>query len=320
MSNRYKGEEMTHHRLSSFLLSEGGLSVQYVRKIKQHVFHIETVNEKEYIVKAHANKKNVMQQWDFFRQVSNPHIVPFIFFPNGKRTISLQPFTWTLSPFIRGKKLRYAKASDRQEALETVQKFHAQASGIFIEKRLKRRLLFERWYDRLLSFQKTAHLFAENGYTALYKDIVITAEHFFKKNMRFPWKTMQQEAEQKGQWIHGDVASHNFIHTRKTTCLIDYDLLQASPHIFDFIQLGQRFLPFLNWDLSALISYHMVDEEAIPKWLCAIAIPSDVMREWMYFLPEATDDKLKTYLEEMEQDWEARKNFFRKTEKMVKSM
>src|SRR5690625_6671391 len=97
-----------------------------------------------------------------------------------------------------------------------------------------------------------------------------------KLEAKLSWEKDEKEARLNGEWVHGDVASHNFIQNEQTF-MIDFDLLRCGSQLYDYIQLGQRCLPHINWDIGDLLAYDMVSERDVRKWLSAIIMPSDVI-------------------------------------------
>lgn len=306
-----------YDRLSSFLLQKGMLESNEISTIKPHVFYLKTIAGNELILKKHSKQENVKQQWDFFEQMSKTDVVPFTRYPNGQKVISDVHAYWTIMPYITGDKLYYKYAADRTEAVRTLQCFHSQAANIYVAEPIKKENIFIRWYWRLLAFKKTKSLFEENGFMSLYHDIVkITIMHL-QFITQFPWEQYEADAIEKGLWIHGDVASHNFIHSNH---LIDFDLLQSTAQIYDYIQLGQRFLPHLNWDVEKLLAYQMVKDNELKAWLSAIFIPTDLLREWLYFIKSAKTSIVSNYLRDMEKEWTKRLVFLKNAKSMLKSI
>lgn len=315
--NKVKHGDENHHRLSSFLYREGTLDITQFASINNDVYAVKTIENKTWIVKRHRHFKSVQQQWHFFEQLMFAPIVSFTVFPNGKKILFDGHDYWTLSPFMSGRSLKYKDDQDRKAAVKTMQRFHAAAKGIHVHNRVKKPTTPVRWHHRLLAFKQTKFMFDDYGYLHLYNDIVDVAETYLQLLSRFPWSMYESEAKSSGTWIHGDVASHNFIHGDQT-CLIDFDLLTCTDQIYDYIQLGQRFLPYINWDLNQLLTYDMVDEADLDKWLFAICIPADVMREWLYYLSKNPVRSPKKYLVKMEEAWTERKLFLRNVQSMLK--
>lgn len=317
--NKIGKRDEFNDRLSSFLFKKGNLEFNEISIIKPHVFYLKTINGDKLILKKHRKKENVEQQWDFFGQLDKSNVVPFTSYPNGQKIISTNNYHWTITPYIRGDKLNYERSDDRDTAVKTLQNFHDRASHIFVSHPIVKDNMFIRWYQRLLSFKKTESLFKERGFEPLYKDIVEMTMIHLQLMAQFPWDLSDERALNKGLWTHGDVASHNFIQG-KDTYLIDFDLLQCTSQIYDFIQLGQRFLPYLNWDLEKLLSHQIVKDRDLEAWLSAIFIPSDLLREWLYFVYNDKIDAMYNYLCNMEQAWMKRHFFWKNAKSMLKSL
>lgn len=317
MSNINKRDEGIYHRLSSFLSVAGNLDITYIKRIKEHVFLLEAISGNKYILKGHHKLNNIQQQWRFFNQMKTSIIVPFVLFPNGKWYLKSESIYWTISPYKKGRKLNYTNPNDRHYALRTIQKFHKNANNIFVKQPLKRRLFYERWLDRLERFKDTELLFLTNGYGSLFNDITKHTEKYIQFIAKFPWKENQNKAIQEGKWVHGDVASHNFIFGHKLW-LIDFDLLQNTDQMYDYIQLGQRFLPHVQWNVDQLMAYKMVPEHDTEIWLYSLFIPSDLLRDWLYYLQKPSHRPLKEFFVEMENQWIQRKGFLKDIQLMVK--
>ncbi|MBT2215139.1 phosphotransferase [Virgibacillus dakarensis] len=319
MNKLNQGDEMRIDRFSSFLYQKGRLDCTEMKPVKSHVFRIKTPKEEEYILKKHAKPKILEQQWDFFEQLPASVVVPFVRFPNGRKYIKHNQYFWTLAPFIDGDKLNYATADDRQAALVTLRQFHQDAKSITVQNPIKQQLFYIRWSRRLSTFKKTEHHFLKYGFETLFRDIVRTTKLHLELVSQLPWREIEQRAEEKMEWVHGDVASHNFIRN-SSVYMIDFDLLSRSPVLYDYIQLGQRFLPYLNWDFDKLLAYQMVSERQLKLWINAILVPTDVLREWLHFLKRVSANSVYHYLSRMEREWLMRHSFFKKAKLMLKSI
>ncbi|MFC4558939.1 phosphotransferase [Virgibacillus kekensis] len=319
MINPKQGDEMNYHRLSSFLSSEGKLGLQQLSPINRNVYYLETESGESLILKKHRNKSRMLQQWDFFEQFNSSMAVPFCRFPNGQKYLLTEGRYWTVSRYQSGNKLNYNDERDRVSAVDTLRMFHNEALGIKIPTPGRKEKFYLRWYDRLESFKKTDVVFVKHGFETLFKDIVQTSESTLRFISRFPWVRVEEEAKHIGRWIHGDVASHNFIRGEKKVYLIDFDLLNNAPPLYDYMQLGQRFLPYIDWDLERLLAYHMVHRKYLKAWLAVILVPSDIMREWLHFLYGEANKTPEEYLYKMERNWERRKTFSKSAKKVLKS-
>lgn len=315
--NRRRDEFL--NRLSSFLYQEGNLENDKISFIKSNVFYIKTSQEERFVLKEHRRKDMVEQQWAFFERMNSSNAVPFKPFPNGKRIIEDKNNYWTIAPFIRGEKLNYNKKTDRQKAVGALRVFHRKATGIYVQQPVYRDMFIIRWFHRLNLFKQTEHLFAKHGFKSLYKDIVQIMVTQLRYLEQFPWHFFEKEALQRGCWIHGDTASHNFIKNRQVY-MIDFDLLHCTTQLYDYIQLGQRFLPYLNWDLDKLLSYGMAEEKDLKPWVSAILIPSDLLREWLYFLKSGSSTPIVEYLNKMKESMANRVSFLKKSKSVLKSI
>ncbi|QKY69570.1 phosphotransferase [Lentibacillus sp. CBA3610] len=317
MSDSIQGDEMNADRLSSFLLKNGGLKPVRLTSIQEHVVYIETNEGERLILKRHNNKLRVEQQWHFFEQQSSSIPVSFQRFPNQKQFLYDNGRYWTISPYIHGRKLNYVFAKDRKDALNVLKMFHNDTKGVKIRHPLIKEMFYVKWHKRLQKFMYTEPIFKEYRFNPLFTDIVQTAEKYLQLVSAFNWGELHDKARQLGTWIHGDVAAHNFIRSSGQIHLIDFDLLSCAPPLNDYIQIGQRYLPYLNWDLDRLLSYKIVPQKTIKPWLYSIFIPSDVMREWLYFLDSNSERPIRNYLEELEMDWLKRQYFLKTARKML---
>ncbi|UJL44957.1 hypothetical protein KFZ58_11025 [Virgibacillus sp. NKC19-16] len=318
--NSFKQGDEFKYRLSSFLSQEGKLlPLDRISFINSSVILIQTVEKEKFVLKRHQKKENVNLQWDFFDELDESNAVPFKRYPNGRKIISRNNYYWTITPFIQGEKLNYNLEADRLNAVKVLKEFHHKAKNIHISSATPEDYLFSRWYQRLLLFKKTASIFKECGFENLYKDIVQTTVIQLRLITEFPWESYELAAKKKGEWIHGDVASHNFLRSNQTH-VIDFDLLKCTTQLYDYIQLGQRFLPYINWNLDKLLAYQMVQEKDVKAWVYAICIPSDVMREWLHYLYRKPTSGRHRYLSVMEEKWIKRSNFVKNSKLMLKSI
>jgi hypothetical protein len=318
LSNHLGRDDQRINRLSSFLYWEGNLEVDKIHPIKQNIYYIDDNYGDKYVLKGHSNQMNMKQQWEFFERSKSRYIVPFVRFPNGKKEITTGTnYYWTISPYVSGRKLNYEVAEDRRKAVKAIQRFHKESNQIFVKNIVKKPLFYKRWNARLHKFMETEPVFRKYGYFSLYEDIVLTMEKYLEIVSNYPWYRDQLNAERNGLWVHGDVASHNFIQNERTF-LIDFDLLQCTNQIYDYIQLGQRFLPSLKWDLEKLLSYSMVRDELLERYLYSVFIPSDLLREWLHFLTRKRKLSTVEYLQNMEEEWVSRKVFLSKSNKLLK--
>lgn len=279
---------------------------------------METVSGAKYVLKGHSNTQNLKQQWEFFERIHSNKIVSFVRFPNGKKEITTgTKYSWTISPFIIGRKLNYESERDRIKAVRTIKLFHEQANQIRVKNMVRKQLFYKRWITRMDRFKETSEIFEKHGYNYLFQDIMLMMKKYLEVVSNYPWYKDQLNAERKGSWVHGDVASHNFIQN-ESTYLIDFDLLQCTAQIYDYIQLGQRFLPCINWDIDKLVAYNMVEDYDLERYIFSVFVPSDLMREWMHYLMKKRTISIESYLRKMDLEWAQRKNFLLHAQNIIK--
>lgn len=318
MSNHLSRDDQPFNRLSSFLYWEGNLEAKKIHPIKRNIYYIEIASGEKYVLKGHSNTSNMRQQWEFFERIQSRNVVPFERYPNGKKEITTGTnYSWTISPYVSGRKLNYQTAEDRKRVMILLKRFHAEANQIYVKKLLRKQPFYKRWHARLYRFLETEQIFERNGYLTLYNDISYMMKKYLEIVESYSWYKEQLDAERNGSWVHGDVASHNFIQNEKTY-MIDFDLLHCTPQIYDYIQLGQRFLPYINWDIETLLGYDMVEDVELEKFINSVFIPSDLVREWLHFLTRKRRVSIEDYMETMELEWISRKEFLNKAKLILK--
>ncbi|WP_226037025.1 phosphotransferase [Aquibacillus saliphilus] len=314
-------DDSNQSRLYSFLYNKGGLTVSRLSSLKDNVFYLKNENGNEYVLKSNKFSSSIEQQWNFFIEHEFDFSNKFIYFPSGCKVLSGFGSYWTLSPYINGNLLQFNKDRDRHDALITLRKFHKSATGVKIENPQMKSPIYLKGYNRLGKLYQTKHLMEQLGFLRLYEDIVQTTKSRLRKFSEFDWHKIEKKAVDNWTWIHGDVASHNFMRDNDNRVhLIDFDLLSLSPQLYDYIQLGQRFLPHVDWNLSRLLNYFVYQEQQdIEIWLYAITIPADVIREWWHFtIKNRSNEQFIKFLDRLAADWEQRRQFVHEVDTMLR--
>ncbi|MDL4841645.1 phosphotransferase [Aquibacillus rhizosphaerae] len=320
VNNKMYRDDSHMSRLSSFLINEGGLEVINIGQIKENVFYIKTV-EGSFVLKGKHSCDTIKQQWKIFSEIDNQHVSKFSHFPNSKQFLSGYGLHWTITPFIEGTALSFNSHRDRVDALTTIATFHNNAQGITVNDPIIKDPLYLKWNKRISKLNKTKYLMEQHGFLELYEEIMKLTEKRLSVFEQLDWYQIEKDAVEECKWVHGDVASHNFLRDNKQKIyMIDFDLLSLSPPVYDYIQLGQRFLPYLDWDLDRLLAYNMCgNEQEFRIWLLGITIPSDLIREWWYFnLKSRTERQYKWYLTRLSNDWMKRLRFVEEVESMLR--
>ncbi|WP_407269580.1 phosphotransferase [Radiobacillus sp. PE A8.2] len=311
MNKEYSRDDSFIDRLASFFKESGWLNINFVKPIKNHVLYTVTEDGNAYILKGYRSKRILEQQWQFFEVVDRTSYT-FIRFPNGSQYIKGYGFYWTMSPYIKGESLDYSVEEDRIAAVETIANFHHSSAGVVLDHPRLNPPLYLKWKSRIGRLEATELILKKHGYTALYQDIVTVMNMLLERFSQLDWHVIEKKAVDLSTWIHGDVASHNFLRdNKKQVHLIDFDLLSLSPQTYDYIQLGQRFLPYLESDLHTLLNHSLSNKVADKEtWLLGVAIPADIIREWGYFLQsEPMEEDINDYLIQLTEEWMQRKKF-----------
>ncbi|UFT97905.1 aminoglycoside phosphotransferase family protein [Radiobacillus kanasensis] len=292
--------------LSSFLQNKGEFYAERIQEWKPNVFFVEDTSKKGYILKSYVDSKPIIQQWRFFEQFQSPVVQSFCSFPNGEKMLKFKGKYWTLQSFSPGNKLRFQYEQDRRNAVDTVKIFHEHAQAIQITNPIKRVSYEQKCQMRLRRFWSSRDTFDAYGYSALFHDIVHATSVQIRR-----WSRVSHLIDHADQWIHGDLAGHNFLQEQDgRTRLIDLDLLGKAPFLYDFMQLGQRYLDHIDHDIHRLLSYNMCRREHIVPFLIGVSIPIDIMREWLHFMQKQPHgNEIIAYLTQLEKDWDYRKQF-----------
>ncbi|WP_084778741.1 aminoglycoside phosphotransferase family protein [Sediminibacillus massiliensis] len=306
-------------RLSSFLKSQGNLTVKGLSHIKHDVYQINTEGSK-YILKGNKDYHILDQQLEFFKRCSYPILIRFVSFPNGEVFLYGFGLYWTLAIFQPGRGLDFSSLDDRVEAVSAIRMFHDDCKGIELPAPLIRPPLYLKWEQRLKRWKISKETVIQLGFEKLWKDIWEESAKQLNILHKLDWYGLEKKAVEELTWIHGDVAAHNFLHDGASgnTFLIDFDLLALSPQIYDWIQLGQRFLPYMSHDIGNLKRELAMDSE---DWIvCAnnIAFPSDLIREWWVLMSEESPRiNCISYLDRLSIQWEWRRDFLKEARSML---
>ncbi|SDK40480.1 phosphotransferase [Sediminibacillus albus] len=316
------GDDAFKDRLSSFLQAKAGLSLISLTHIKHAVFIAQSPSADKYIIKGIKSKKLVIQQAEFFEEFTENSLIRFVPFPNRELFLYGFGMYWVIFPYQPGNPLAFANNTDRQLAVTALREFHDNARGIMLSNLVLRPPLHVKWESRLKTFSQTLGDFQQIGYGKLGKDIVEVTLGMMAHFSSGDWITLEEEAVSKSSWTHGDVASHNFLrHNRRNkTFIIDLDMLALAPEVYDWIQLGQRFLPYLENNAERLLA-SMPDllDSQIALFLRATAIPADLIREWLLIYNQRIADSqlVKEHLTGLEYQWEQRLKFVKDIEGML---
>ncbi|MCJ7839914.1 aminoglycoside phosphotransferase family protein [Lederbergia sp. NSJ-179] len=273
----------TNHRLLLLLKKYFDLPFIRMQPIKKMVWLLSTKNQ-HWILKEFSTQANFKKQAAFteelrkegFQQTYSIHPKPFI----------LEKRVFGLIDYIESRadsKVDYQQSSQIKEVLVLLEKYHHSTANI--SKSVKEQIpIFEqikKWNKRLIDFRHSLPLhtwYPVHSYLNHYAEFGEWALEKMQKHAAFFTKDPHCI-------IHGDVASHNFIRDKKNQLwIIDFDLIAVAPAHIDYLQLSNRILPYLDWDINRLFSFHPLQSfKNTQPFLAALVYPTDIFREWLHF-------------------------------------
>lgn len=324
MNNIYfEDRDGVDRRLLLFMNKKSGIPFNYIKRLKQGVWLLSAHND-QWIVKEFPTKSKLVQQIALTNElIKHDFNQTYTFIP---KPFTMENRVFGLIQYIKpavGKPFDYSQVSNIVDVIQLLTHFHDTTSQFTTSFRGQIPLFqqLNKWEKRLEDFKQSIHVHKYiKAYSHLNK-LFYYGELALEKMNDDPSFFHQEPC----CIIHGDVASHNFIRRPNgTLCLIDFDLISIAPRHIDLIQLSTRILPSLNWDADRLFSLPVINKyNHIRPFLAALLYPSDVFREWNYFIraPEIEKGKKWTLLEELIFDqYKQRIEFYEKLIKRIDSL
>ncbi|UOR12174.1 aminoglycoside phosphotransferase family protein [Halobacillus amylolyticus] len=318
-SKERKGDSYTD-RLFHWLNSKEKLRISHDLTIKPKVYKAYYHN-KPVLLKGYRRSRVLTQQVEFFNhwyEAGSIAAVPLAF-PDGSFTKSKLGCEWGIFNWIEGRHADFKVREDRIKTYAVLRQFHRSTRGISMLS-IPKDPLYIKWAERIKQFEDTEQVFHSYRKKRLYDEIHTTMEKQLSRFTDNPWGEIEQSAWEQHEWLHGDVAHHNFIIDRNQKAkIIDFDLLYTGPKLYDDIQIAQRFLPHLEGYKSEFFSlFNRVKQPRL--WLQGVLVPADLLREWLYAYRRCLREEasLSLLLSKLERAWGTRKRFVRYTEYMLK--
>jgi hypothetical protein len=305
MMNQYniKRGDLNYNRLFFSFSRLTGQTIDYYKIIKPHVILIHTKKD-SYILKCYSTKNALLLQIALSKYLVKKNVmIPFTFFPNGQLFIEENGY-WGIMPYVRGTSLNFEKVKDQYDGLNQIHLFHKETLSMCFSIKAPRFSLFSYWKKRYETFRD--HVFSFNMSTDLKHtayELLHWGEFVLNKLPLHYLQQLEKKASFEHEWIHGDVASHNFLRL-KNNCilLLDCDLLAEAPIEYDYLQYINRIMPHYNWNLSALNKFknHYIHSLLEKSWFnLALIYPTDLYREWnrCFRNKERSVQSVKQYME-----------------------
>ncbi|MBA2173467.1 phosphotransferase [Halobacillus locisalis] len=313
-----KGDSYTD-RLFHWLNHEEGLPITLDKVIKPKVYKIR-MNHSPMILKGYRRPHVLLQQIEFFKHWNYASTLAArpIPFADRSDTKSKLGCEWGLFEWIDGKHADFGVDHDRKAAVQVMQQFHKTSKGIAVLA-IPKDPLYIKWERRLEQFEETRDVFVDARKTKLFNELHTCMLQQLERFSNHPWGEVEEKAWENHEWLHGDVAHHNFLSgSDNQMSLIDFDLLHTGPILYDYIQLGQRFLPYVETKQAVLFSYfkHMENREL---WLQGVRVPADLLREWLFGYRRSLrgEASFSKQLRKLDKAWSSRKMFVQSTDNML---
>ncbi|MCA0969951.1 aminoglycoside phosphotransferase family protein [Halobacillus litoralis] len=317
-SDDRKGDSYTD-RLFHWLKTEQNLPITLERTIKPKVYQVR-YKGKRMILKGYRRPHILTQQLEFFNHWNYAESTAARPLPFDSETYTKSKLgcEWGLFEWVEGRHAHFGKKRDQDAAIHVLRQFHRTTKGIAVLA-IPKDPLYIKWERRLEQFEETRDVFYDMRRMKLFNELRTSMMKQLEKFANHPWGEVEEKAWENHEWLHGDVAHHNFmIDDAAQAKMIDFDLLHTGPFIYDYIQLGQRFLPyFYSKPADLLTQFEFVDDHKL--WLQGVHVPADLLREWLFGYRKSLrgETSLSRHIRKLDKAWSNRKMFVQSTESML---
>ncbi len=280
--NFHSGRDDFIDRLFSYLTKKLPLEILQLKQVRDNVFIVDT-NKKSFILKGYQNLSKLRIQQDLTASLIKAgfketyHFYQFeddpLFFENR--------YYGCIRYIAQNKRgFSYQSHVEREEGLQLLTDYHATTEKLVSTYKglIPYQNLLKKWRDRLQHFKMN------RGIVNYYVPKEISSWLYETAEM-----ALAGMEKHKGDFLnktpvilHGDVAHHNFIRSRKNGLyLIDFDLVSIGPVSYDLLQYANRILPFMKWSFDSLAKMKGFSDHIHDKaFLYGLMYPSDIFREW----------------------------------------
>ncbi|WP_181833023.1 phosphotransferase [Bacillus taeanensis] len=285
--NHYRnsnGDDLHYYRLFFSFYQLTKYAVEHYKIIKKHVLLVDTKNG-SYILKRYSTKNALLLQIALSKYLSKKNIIiPFKAFPDGQFFIEENGY-WGIMPYIEGTPLNFKHLKDQQEGLNQLHLFHKETLSMCFSIQTPRFSLFSYWKKRYETFQESIYsVNMEMRLKAIADELLRWGKFALQRLPLYYLKQLEQKACFEHQWVHGDVASHNFLRIKdQSVLLLDCDLLAEAPIEYDYLQYLNRIMPYYKWKIPALNKLENNEIQSLLEkaWFyLALIYPTDLYREW----------------------------------------
>jgi thiamine kinase-like enzyme len=320
----HRGDDVLYSRLLSVLAGTFPYPITKVKKLRDHVFLLET-GYKHFILKGFSSFWRLQLQEAFtasLRAAGFHH--SYLFYRFSEQPVYFNKRFCGFIEYIEPHEERFSYAQDanRKEGLWLLGEFHQKTKRLArqYETVLPRFHLYEKWTERKRQFEKNLPVIRKYLQNRIIDELLewgnASLEGMRQENMQFG-------DEEPPTILHGDVAHHNYLRAKSGKLyLLDFDLISIGHESVDLLQYANRILPFIHWSFHRLAELEPMQKYLQNRaFLYALMYPTDVYREWNRIIKEKAHlrpDKLLSVIELTTELFPLRGQFIKQLQNMVK--
>jgi thiamine kinase-like enzyme len=321
MRGKAGGDDCFNDRLLAYLEKQISCRVKEFRPIRKHVYYVKT-DEIEFILKGYSSLKRLKLQEAYTDSLKKEGFLNTYSFYSFTNTLFFEQKYYGCLEYIEPHQqaFTFREHQNRREGLTLLSDYHKITSSLIgsYQSLLPSFNLLEKWKERTDLFSKNLSAvkqFVDDSILNKLLDWANFSLYHLEKEYDF-------FRSSPSVILHGDVAHHNFIRTKKNKLyLIDFDLISKGPASTDILQYANRILPFLNWSVNELMDYPEIKAYVKEKaFLYALMFPTDIFREWNRLVREKSLNnhlKVRQILNLTIDQFYLRQNFVNELKKMV---
>lgn len=286
-------------RLLLFLKKEARLSSVQMNLIKQGVWKLKS-SDQRWIVKEFPSSQRFESQSELISKLFAKGFFHTYRFHqlHGHGPLIFENRIFALLEYIEHDHIRifnYEHKKNRMDALAVLQKFHRTTSEFTdpLQHQIPSFDQLLKWENRLNEYKQRIENIKSDPIFTFLQYYMELGEWTLRKLRRNP----DYFLDRPHCIIHGDLAHHNFIRGKNGKLhLIDFDLISRAPAHIDLLQFCNRILPNIGWSYDQLFSHRELYLLQRDKpFLEALVFPTDIFREWNYFLKGNADQQKRNW-------------------------
>ncbi|MBP3038030.1 phosphotransferase [Bacillaceae bacterium Marseille-Q3522] len=322
ISNANWGDDETRNRLLSLLQKQCSIQADQVTRIRKHVYLV-MFHKNPFIIKGFSSLQRLTVQAAFTASLHKEGFKQtYQFFSCCNESFYLDGNYYGFLQYLQEEEpiFSYLHDYDRSTGLNLLENYHHASKKLAdrYKKLVPSFQLLEKWQGRFNTFCRNLS----------FVKFFLRREEI---DMLLEWagwslKGIAEEqlffAEDDSVILHGDVAHHNFLRSKKGVLyLLDFDLISYGGAHADILQYANRILPFLNWSFAALQIYPQIRRYCNHKgFIYALAFPSDIFREWNRLIREkgyVNPEKMRRVMALTVSNLQKRQHFFQELKQTI---